>query len=104
MRKATISQYFGSSLCLLCGEPIVSCGLCALCAANKQTSAFLLNAMQRLRGKDENELIELCRSCTGNFRIQHDCVSLDCPVLFKRIKAVNHLQLINYYQEAMALL
>ena len=101
LRKATISQYFSSSLCLLCDEPIVSSGLCASCASNQQTSAFLLNAMQRLREKDEKELLEMCRSCTGNVRIQHNCLSLDCVVLFKRVKALHHLQLINKYQEAL---
>lgn len=103
-RKATISQYFGSSVCLLCDDPILTNGLCAACGTSRQTSAFSLSAMQRLREKDYTELISLCQSCTGNTRIERDCISMDCPVLYRRVKAFQNLQLVSKWRDALSLL
>lgn len=101
-RKATISQYFGSSLCLLCDEPILANGLCAACSSNRQASSFSLSAMQRIREKDYTELISLCQSCTDNIRIQQDCVSMDCPVLYSRVKAFQNLQHVSKWSDALS--
>ncbi len=103
-RKATISQYFGSSVCLLCDDPILTNGLCGACGSSRQTSAFSLSAMQRLREKDYTELISLCQSCTGNTRIERDCISMDCPVLYRRVKAFQNLQLVSKWRDALSLL
>ena len=100
-RKATISQYFGSSSCPLCDEPISCRGLCTSCASNRQTSAFSLSSMVRLKEKDHLELVALCQSCTGANRLEQDCISLDCPVLYRRVKAVNHLQMISKLNETL---
>ncbi len=105
-RKATISHYFGSSICLLCDEPIFRNGLCAVCGSSRQrqASSLSLAAMQRLREKDYAELISLCRSCTGNVHVEQDCVSMDCPVLYRRVKAFQNLQLVSKWHEALSLL
>ena len=104
LRKATISQYFGSSCCLLCDEPISSRGLCATCATNRQTTSFSLSSMMRLKEKDYLELVTLCQSCTGATRLKQDCISMDCPVLYRRVKADNHLQILSKLNETLLVL
>lgn len=103
-KKATISQYFGSSVCLLCDEPVFANGLCATCESNRQASSFSLASMQRHREKDYVDMISLCRSCTGNARVDQNCISMDCPVLYRRVKAFQNLQLVSKWYDALSML
>ena len=103
-RKATISQYFSSSTCPLCDEPIAYQGLCTTCASNRQTTAFSLSSMVRLKEKDYLELVTLCQSCTGTTHLEQNCISLDCPVLYRRVKTFNQLQVVSKLNETLLVL
>ena len=102
--KATISQYFETSNCLLCDEPIVRHGLCAVCDARRQTSAFTLSSMLRLREKDYLDLVNLCQSCTGASIFAQSCQSVDCPALYRRTRALHNLQSVSKVIETLSLL
>ena len=103
-RKATISQYFGTSTCLLCDESIHRNGLCLSCCSRPQRSAYFLSSMVRLREKDYHDLTTLCRSCSGSSSGGQHCLSMDCPVLYRRTRALHGLQMTSKLLDALSAL
>lgn len=86
-RKATIAQYFRSVQCLACGvlTPLTLCQDCQL------TPSHSLSLLSQNIGKLERKyqiLQKICDSCCGR-NYETDCVSLDCPVFFRRHQAKN---------------
>jgi len=100
-QKATISQYFASSACLLCEEPMVDGQLCIECRKNKQGSCYVICSRQRLLEKDLGELTSLCKSCTGSSATAPECNSMDCPVLYRRLRAGHRFQMVSKLQDAL---
>lgn len=83
--KSRIDQYYLSQHCPICDE-LTRKGLCEKCAANKQSSAYILTVRMRHLQQQLHHLNEVCVQCQGTRVPQIDCVSLDCAILFERNK------------------
>lgn len=81
-RKGTISQYFTTLHCPVCDE-LTQLGVCERCRAEPQRVVVTLHQDLRLWESQQDQLLKLCRSCSGSAERQVPCVSLDCPVLYK---------------------
>ncbi|XP_062857832.1 DNA polymerase zeta catalytic subunit isoform X2 [Trichomycterus rosablanca] len=81
-RKGTISQYFTTLHCPVCDE-LTQLGVCARCRAEPQRVAVTLHQNLREWELQQDQLLKVCRSCSGAADRQSVCVSLDCPVLYK---------------------
>ncbi|KAF7281979.1 hypothetical protein GWI33_003771 [Rhynchophorus ferrugineus] len=95
--KSTISQYFIAKLCACCSQPTQD-GLCSKCY-NKpaNTTITLVEKLQQWERKYHDSK-SLCQSCTGH-QEEIDCLSLDCPVLYRRYQTHNDLQQAAYVRE-----
>ncbi|XP_041950538.1 DNA polymerase zeta catalytic subunit [Alosa sapidissima] len=81
-RKGTISQYFTTLHCPVCDE-LTQLGVCERCRAEPQRVAVTLHQELRLWESQQDQLLKICRNCSGSVERQVPCVSLDCPVLYK---------------------
>ncbi|KAE8602678.1 hypothetical protein XENTR_v10014081 [Xenopus tropicalis] len=81
-RKGTISQYFTTLHCPVCDE-LTQHGICSKCRSQPQHVVVILNQEIRELEYKQDQLAKLCRNCTGCSNQQIQCVSLNCPVLFK---------------------
>uniref|UniRef100_A0A8C5CSX3 DNA polymerase zeta catalytic subunit n=1 Tax=Gadus morhua TaxID=8049 RepID=A0A8C5CSX3_GADMO len=81
-RRGTISQYFTSLHCPVC-QQLTQLGVCSACRADPQRVAVTLNQDVRRWEAQQDQLLQVCRSCRGSAERQMSCVSLDCPVLYK---------------------
>ncbi|NP_001163919.1 REV3 like, DNA directed polymerase zeta catalytic subunit L homeolog [Xenopus laevis] len=81
-RKCTISQYFTTLHCPVCDE-LTQHGICSKCRSQPQNVVVILNQEIRELEYKQDQLAKLCRNCTGCSNQQIQCVSLNCPVLFK---------------------
>ncbi|XP_051951209.1 DNA polymerase zeta catalytic subunit [Xyrauchen texanus] len=89
-RKGTISQYFTTLHCPVCDE-LTQLGVCERCRAEPQCVAVTLHQDLRLWESQQDQLLKVCRSCSGSAERQVPCVSLDCPVLYKLSRVNRHL-------------
>ncbi|XP_016110715.1 DNA polymerase zeta catalytic subunit-like [Sinocyclocheilus grahami] len=81
-RKGTISQYFTTLHCPVCDE-LTQLGVCEGCRAEPQRVAVHLHQDLWLSESQQDQLLKVCRSCSGSAERQVPCVSLDCPILYK---------------------
>lgn len=81
-RKGTISQYFTTLHCPVCDE-LTQLGVCSRCRAEPQRVAVTLYQDMRQWESQQDQLLKICRNCSGSAERQVPCVSLDCPVLYK---------------------
>ncbi|KAG9493376.1 hypothetical protein GDO78_001340 [Eleutherodactylus coqui] len=81
-RKGTISQYFTTLHCPICDE-LTQHGICSKCRSQPQHVVVILNQEIRELEYKQDQLVKLCKNCTGCCDQQIQCVSLNCPVLFK---------------------
>jgi len=77
----TISQYFAARRCQACGEAAVK-PLCGACFADKARAVILLQGQQGMIERACEVVGRVCAVCCG--AEGRDCVSLDCPVLYRR--------------------
>ncbi|XP_073708840.1 DNA polymerase zeta catalytic subunit [Garra rufa] len=89
-RKGTISQYFTTLHCPVCDE-LTQLGVCEHCRAEPQHVAVYLHQDLRLWESQQDQLLKVCRSCSGTAERQVPCVSLDCPILYKLSRVNRHL-------------
>ena len=94
----TIEQYYLSRKCIVCSA-LSRDGLCSRCSANPGVG--YLHVIQEIASAEKQlrHIQEICHHCTGD--IQHDieCDSLDCEVLYERVKLAQRL---SSYKEAPA--
>ncbi|KAK7907545.1 hypothetical protein WMY93_016157 [Mugilogobius chulae] len=88
-RKGTISQYFTTLHCPVCDQ-LTQLGVCSSCRSQPQLVAVTLSADLRDSERQHDELMQICRNCSGCAERQVPCVSLDCPVLYK-LSRVNRM-------------
>ncbi|XP_051880157.1 DNA polymerase zeta catalytic subunit [Pristis pectinata] len=81
-RKGTISQYFTTLHCPVCDQ-LTQLGICSKCRSNPQQVTVILHQEIREWEWKQAQLLKICRSCTGCVDKQVQCISLDCPVLYK---------------------
>lgn len=99
-RKGTISQYFTTLHCPVCDE-LTQYGICTKCRSQPQHVAVILNQEIRELERKQDQLVKICKNCTGCFDRQIPCVSLNCPVLFKLSRVSRELLKAPYLRQLL---
>ncbi|KAK0164996.1 hypothetical protein PV328_003555 [Microctonus aethiopoides] len=88
-QKQTIFQYFGTIVCASCGRTSNK-GICTDCLAHPTDTLIILHERLRWLERINSHVTMICQSCVGRGDIA-DCISLDCPVLYRRAQAQRDL-------------
>ncbi|XP_067429067.1 DNA polymerase zeta catalytic subunit isoform X1 [Thunnus thynnus] len=99
-RKGTISQYFTTLHCPVCDE-LTQLGVCSRCRAEPQRVAVTLYQDMRQWESQQDQLLKICRNCSGCAERQVPCVSLDCPVLYKLSRVNRQLSKAPYLRQLL---
>ncbi|XP_036025131.1 DNA polymerase zeta catalytic subunit isoform X2 [Onychomys torridus] len=99
-RKGTISQYFTTLHCPVCDD-LTQHGICSRCRSQPQHVAVILNQEIRELERKQEQLVKICRNCSGSFDRHIPCVSLNCPVLFKLSRVNRELSKAPYLRQLL---
>ncbi|XP_006157067.1 DNA polymerase zeta catalytic subunit isoform X3 [Tupaia chinensis] len=99
-RKGTISQYFTTLHCPVCDD-LTQHGICSKCRSQPQHVAVILNQEIREMERKQEQLVKICKNCTGCFDRHIPCVSLNCPVLFKLSRVNRELSKAPYLRQLL---
>ncbi|XP_006839989.1 PREDICTED: DNA polymerase zeta catalytic subunit [Chrysochloris asiatica] len=99
-RKGTISQYFTTLHCPVCDD-LTQHGICSKCRSQPQQVAVILNQEIRELERRQEQLVKICKNCTGCFDRHIPCVSLNCPVLFKLSRVNRELSKAPYLRQLL---
>ncbi|KAM7367565.1 hypothetical protein PAMP_013853 [Pampus punctatissimus] len=99
-RKGTISQYFTTLHCPVCDD-LTQLGVCSRCRAAPQRVAITLHQDMRQWESQQEQLLKVCRNCSGCAERQVPCVSLDCPVLYKLSRVNRQLSKAPYLRQLL---
>uniref|UniRef100_A0A1A8ES22 DNA polymerase zeta catalytic subunit n=2 Tax=Nothobranchius korthausae TaxID=1143690 RepID=A0A1A8ES22_9TELE len=99
-RKGTISQYFTTLHCPVCDE-LTQLGVCAQCRAEPQRVVVTLHQDMRQWESQQEQLLKICRNCSGCVERQVPCTSLDCPVLYKLSRVTRQLNKAPYLRQLL---
>ncbi|KAM7395002.1 hypothetical protein PAMA_006648 [Pampus argenteus] len=99
-RKGTISQYFTTLHCPVCDD-LTQLGVCSRCRAAPQRVAVTLYQDMRQWESQQEQLLKICRNCSGCAERQVPCVSLDCPVLYKLSRVNRQLSKTPYLRQLL---
>uniref|UniRef100_A0A8C3WFA4 DNA polymerase zeta catalytic subunit n=1 Tax=Catagonus wagneri TaxID=51154 RepID=A0A8C3WFA4_9CETA len=99
-RKGTISQYFTTLHCPVC-DALTQHGICTKCRSQPQHAAVILNQEVRELERQQEQLVKICRNCTGCFDRHIPCVSLNCPVLYKLSRVNRELSKAPYLRQLL---
>ncbi|XP_058881813.1 DNA polymerase zeta catalytic subunit-like isoform X1 [Acipenser ruthenus] len=99
-RKGTISQYFTTLHCPVCDE-LTQLGICSRCRSQPQHVGLVL--LQEIREWEhrQEQLLRICKNCTGCVERQVQCVSLACPVLHKLSRVRRELSKAPYLRQLL---
>ena len=96
--RGPLHQFFGSLNCAVCDvrmPPLVgdqSQLLCVECSSRPQQSLLTLQVRRQRLELQYLDLAGVCATCTPHGRsMDSPCVSIDCPIFFKRKKHLNRL-------------
>nr|XP_022909992.1 DNA polymerase zeta catalytic subunit [Onthophagus taurus] len=101
-KKNTITQFFSTLDCAICGA-LTQDGLCEKCKCNPQQSGLLLHEKVRLWEQHFFNTLQICQSCCGR-QDEICCVSLDCPVYYRRIQTNRDLQQSGFIRQMLLML
>lgn len=96
-KKSTISQYFTSINCATCDQQTKD-GVCPSCLSQPQRTSFILHEKIRTLEQSYQNTLKICESCTGR-KGDINCISLDCPVLYRHVRNERDLQQSNFIRE-----
>ncbi|KAG5883184.1 hypothetical protein JTB14_018200 [Gonioctena quinquepunctata] len=99
-KKSTISQYFSTTTCASCGDQ-TQLGICQNCCNSPQTTVITLMEKMRTWQRNYQYLNLVCQSCTSS-QMDIKCVSLDCPVLYRRIQTDRDVQQVTYVRQLLS--
>ncbi|XP_038583793.1 LOW QUALITY PROTEIN: DNA polymerase zeta catalytic subunit [Micropterus salmoides] len=99
-RKGTISQYFTTLHCPVCDE-LTQLGVCSRCRTEPQRVAVTIYQDMRQWESQQDQLLKICRNCSGCAERQVPCVSLDCPVLYKLSRVNRQLSKAPYLRQLL---
>ncbi|XP_018317331.1 DNA polymerase zeta catalytic subunit [Mycetomoellerius zeteki] len=92
--KSTICQFFSSASCITCGEQ-TNKEICPDCLLQpSRTVLILLEKIKQLE-KNHQQITAICHSCIGRLG-DIECVSLDCPVLYRMAQTRKELAQVSY--------
>ncbi|XP_022689423.1 DNA polymerase zeta catalytic subunit-like isoform X2 [Varroa jacobsoni] len=102
VKKTMVHEYFDVNRCIICdrSEPCVN-RICEGCQSDSQRAVYVSQSKMRDLEDDFNRILAICQGCTGRQDIEN-CISLDCPIFFRRInlrhrlEAVEQLKLVQY--------
>lgn len=91
--KWTITDYYSSNFCIVCGKLCEKLDkeLCAACSTDEQSSNFILTNKFHKADRQLSQMISICMQCEGFRDPNVACISLDCPIYFERIRLNNKL-------------
>ncbi|XP_039603874.1 DNA polymerase zeta catalytic subunit [Polypterus senegalus] len=98
--KGTISQYFTTLHCPVCND-LTQLGICSKCRTQPQQVAIILH--QEIHGWEcrQEQLLKICKGCTGCVDRHVQCVCLDCPVLHKLSRVNRELSKAPYLRQLL---
>eukprot|EP00070_Physeter_catodon_P043445 XP_028350339.1 DNA polymerase zeta catalytic subunit isoform X6 [Physeter catodon] len=99
-RKGTISQYFTTLHCPVCDD-LTQHGICSNCRSQPQHVAIILNQEIRELERQQEQLVKICKNCTGCLDRHIPCVSLNCPVLYKVSRVNRELSKAPYLRQLL---
>ncbi|CAL1531888.1 unnamed protein product [Lymnaea stagnalis] len=82
-KQGTISQFFATTNCPVC-EIQTKKSICDNCRRDPQLVVWTLTAKIHDWDRTYNKLTQVCHTCQGIQEGEQSCVSLDCPILFRR--------------------
>ncbi|KYN29250.1 DNA polymerase zeta catalytic subunit [Trachymyrmex cornetzi] len=92
--KSTIRQFFSSTSCITCGEQ-TNKEICSDCLLQpSRTVLVLLEKIKQLE-RNHQQITAICHSCIGQLG-NIECVSLDCPVLYRMAQARKEFAQVSY--------
>ncbi|KYM93032.1 DNA polymerase zeta catalytic subunit [Atta colombica] len=92
--KSTIRQFFSSASCIICEEQ-TNKEICPDCLLQpSRTVLVLLEKIKQLE-RNHQQITAICHSCIGRLG-NIECVSLDCPVLYRMAQARKELAQVSY--------
>eukprot|EP00123_Amoebidium_parasiticum_P011369 comp20676_c1_seq5/m.26866 comp20676_c1_seq5/g.26866 ORF comp20676_c1_seq5/g.26866 comp20676_c1_seq5/m.26866 type:complete len:126 (-) comp20676_c1_seq5:73-450(-) len=91
-RSMLIDHFYKTTHCLAC-DALAQRGqhLCAHCQTDPQAATLCLAVTLREKERACSHMNKICYTCTGSSE-DVECVSLDCPVFYERVKVVRWLQ------------
>jgi DNA polymerase zeta len=98
-RKGTISQFFSTSTCATCDNQCHQ-GICTSCRRNSQKTVLALTEKIFDLERKKHEIDKICESCCLR-SFETDCESLDCPVLYSKVRADRDAKQIQYYRDIL---
>ncbi|XP_078322604.1 uncharacterized protein LOC111104775 [Crassostrea virginica] len=90
-RKGTISQYFSATNCPVCDKQ-TNQAICNICVKDPQNVCVTLCDRIRRWEKVYHDLVQVCNTCMGVTDENQPCMSLDCPIMFRRVLAKQDVQ------------
>ncbi|KAL3277041.1 hypothetical protein HHI36_012402 [Cryptolaemus montrouzieri] len=98
-KKSTISQYFVSTLCAICGTQTQD-GLCEECRKRPQETVIILNEKVRQWETSYNNCKLICSTCS-QILDEPKCISLNCPVLYRLHQTNRDLQQTDHIRQLL---
>ncbi|XP_071444843.1 DNA polymerase zeta catalytic subunit-like [Hetaerina americana] len=93
-KRSTIAEYFVTSDCLSCGMQLEvknRATLCKACFSNPQSAVLNITGRCNSWERAFSSLTKLCQSCCQRSE-PIECISLDCPVLYRRHQAIVEME------------
>ncbi|CAG5122155.1 unnamed protein product, partial [Candidula unifasciata] len=99
-KQGTISQFFATNNCPVC-DAQTKLLVCEQCCKDPQLVMFMLTSRIQDWEKTYCKLTQVCAACQGTQDCDQTCVSIDCPIMFRRSTAKNDLVRADNLQEIL---
>ncbi|KAI8791780.1 DNA polymerase zeta catalytic subunit isoform X1 [Biomphalaria glabrata] len=99
-KQGTISQFYTTSNCPICDVPTKR-PVCESCCLDSQGVVFKLTRKMYTWDRTYQWLTQICSTCQGTQDKEQKCISLDCPILYRRNTAQRDLSRADYLQEIL---
>lgn len=100
-RPTTLLQYFAPGMCPVCGQKAPNDDICSTCLTFPLYSAVSLTEEIRSIEKRFHAIVSICKSCTGSNDIEQNCVSVECPQLYRYSQSKLDIHNVNYLSKLL---
>ncbi|CAH2007335.1 unnamed protein product [Acanthoscelides obtectus] len=100
-KKSTISQYFSTTSCVVCGEQTQT-AICEKCTKKPQLTMVTLMEKMRHWEQYHQNVDLICQTCTLR-QTEIKCISMDCPVYYRRIQTGRDVQQTEWLRSQLSL-